>query len=79
MLGLSLVMFAAVLYTTYLVSRTYDSTLSSIYNFVEWERSASTINAASDYLIDQVRLFVTTKDKQYADNYFRELYETKRR
>lgn len=79
MLGLSLVMFAAVLYTTHLVSSIYDSTLKAIYNFVEWERSARTINAASDYLTDQVKLFGSTKDRQYADNYFRELYETKRR
>ncbi|MBR2522391.1 MAG: hypothetical protein IKE61_04640, partial [Coriobacteriales bacterium] len=34
---------------------------------------------ASDYLTTQVRLFATTGDRVFMDNYFEELLETKRR
>jgi diguanylate cyclase (GGDEF)-like protein len=46
---------------------------------MECEKDVTMIENGSDYLTEQVRLFVITKEKKYADNYFTELTKTKRR
>lgn len=79
MLALSLIMFIAVLYTTIEISREYSATMKAITNYMEWEKATRSIQSASDYLTEQVMHFVSTKEKEYADNYFNELYRTKTR
>ena len=47
--------------------------------YIVCQKSASDMKMGSDYLTDQVRLFVITGDREYMDNYFTEANTTKRR
>lgn len=47
--------------------------------YVVCQKSASDMKLGSDYLTDQVRLFVITGDREYMDNYFEEANTIKRR
>lgn len=44
-----------------------------------FQTASNDVQAASDYLTNQVRLFVASGDKDYMDNYFEEANVTKRR
>ena len=68
----------AMLLTTRLiaVSRHSDETYA---RFKACADADTQLMEASDYLTTQVRLFVTTGDRTFMDNYFTELLETRRR
>lgn len=57
----------------------YEQTHASTQNAFSLRKSAYELQQASDYLTEQIRFFVTSGDKTYLDNYFREANETKRR
>lgn len=57
----------------------YEQTHTSTQNTFSLRKSAYELQQASDYLTEQIRFFVTSGDKTYLDNYFREAKETKRR
>ena len=46
--------------------------------YIECENQASELQAASDYLAEQVRLFVVTGQREYMDLYFEEKNVTRR-
>ena len=46
--------------------------------YIECENQASELQAASDYLAEQVRLFVVTGQREYMDLYFEEKDVTRR-
>ena len=46
--------------------------------YIECEKQASELQAASDYLAEQVRLFVGTGQREYMDLYFEEKDVTQR-
>ena len=46
--------------------------------YIECEKQASELQAASDYLAEQVRLFVVTGQREYMDLYFEEKDVTRR-
>ena len=48
-------------------------------NYIAIKQASNDVQLASDYLTDQVRLFVANADKRYMDNYFEEADVTKRR
>ena len=48
-------------------------------DYIVIEESSKDIQAASDYLTSEARLFVANADKKYLDNYFEEVNETRRR
>lgn len=79
MLALSLILFLIVLYTTVQIARAYRDTTTAMENYMRWEKSARSIQMASDYLTDQARLYARTLDKQYADKYFNELLKKRSR
>ena len=57
-----------------------DEVVSQTYqNYLRLKDVSSDVQLASDYLTEQVRLFVVNGDKQYMDNYFKEANVTKRR
>ena len=48
-------------------------------NLVEWRDDSSELRTASDYLTEEIRVFVVTGDKVHLDNYFTEANVTQRR
>lgn len=54
------------------VNRTYQ-------NYLSLKETSNDVQQASDYLTEQVRLFVVNGEKVYMDNYFNEAYVVQRR
>ena len=61
------------------ISNRYRAMNDYTKKYMEWENVAGDIQAASDYLTDQVRSYVVVGKKEYMDNYFTEAKVTKRR
>jgi diguanylate cyclase (GGDEF)-like protein len=78
-LMVSCILFLMVLLATLQVSRKYRDLITSANKYMQCERAVTMIENGSDYLTEQVRLFVVTKEKKYSDNYFTELNKTRRR
>lgn len=79
MLVLSLCLFCAILYITFLIWKEYEQYVNVIDQYVSWERAAHQVHLGSDNLTEQARLFSQTGNKKYADNYFYELNTAKSR
>ena len=65
--------------SSYMLASKYRSMNDAITDYIEWEKDAAELENASDYLTEQVRLYVVVSDRQYLDNYFNEAQHTKRR
>jgi diguanylate cyclase (GGDEF)-like protein len=78
-LMVSCILFLMVLLATVQVSRKYRDLITSANKYMECEKDVAMIENGSNYLTEQVRLFVITKEKKYSDNYFTELNKTRRR
>ena len=76
---LTLVFFAFLIHTTVHVADEYKASTDAMENYIAWENSGQRVRRGSDYLTEQVRLFVQTLDKNYADRYFEELNSTRSR
>ncbi len=61
------------------MSRTYRNLNELITKQAGLQEAAYDLQKGSDYLTEQVRLFTITQKKAYADNFFKEVNETKRR
>jgi diguanylate cyclase (GGDEF)-like protein len=79
MLSLSCVIFFFISIATIRISVKYNSLLAITDSYISCEKEASLVSEGSDYLTEQVRLYVMTYDKKYAENYFTEINVTKRR
>ena len=76
---LSLAFFVFLIHTTMHVAEEYKASTDAMDNYIAWENSGLRVRRGSDYLTEQVRLFVQTLDKTYADRYFEEITSTKSR
>ena len=57
-----------------------DKVVNQTYqNYLSLKEASNDVQLASDYLTEQVRLFVVNGEKEYMDNYFKEANVTKRR
>ena len=64
----------------FIVASKFNRMHESVHDYInEWTSSVSKVQEASDYLTDEVRLYVSTKEKVHLDNYFNEAKVTKRR
>ena len=72
---ISVILFIAMNRTSRIYSEAHESTQK----LLDWEKSASVLKEASDYLTEQMHYFVVTGDRVYLDNYFYEAKVTKRR
>ena len=72
---LSILMIA----TAYYVSKTLHKTYIAINDFAVCTQTEHSFIEASDYLTEQVRLYTVTGGREYVDNYFQEIQETRRR
>ena len=57
----------------------YNALSAAIENYISCQHDADDLMAASDYLTEQARAFAATGDRQYLENYFTEVDETRRR
>lgn len=48
-------------------------------DYIQCETLARQLQSGSDYLVEQVRMYTTTGQREYMDNYFEELNTTRRR
>ena len=62
-----------------LISVENDKVNQANKNYIAIQQASNDVRMASDYLTDQVRLFVANGDKEYMDSYFVEANVTKRR
>lgn len=79
MIVASCIFYILILYITIQVARNYSSLTRNITTYTVCSQDADALEDASDYLTEQVRLYVMTKDPQYRDAYLEELYVTRRR
>lgn len=79
MAAISLFVAFLFLLTARNLSARYSALRGVTSNYVELQKSAYELQAASDYLTEQVRSFAVTGERKYLDNYFHEANVTRRR
>ncbi|MBO4539484.1 MAG: GGDEF domain-containing protein [Clostridia bacterium] len=79
MAAITLAISVLLIIATYRTSEGYKQLKNSTDDYIAWNKSANDMQAGSDYLTEQVRLFVITGQKTYLDNYFYEADVAKRR
>ena len=65
--------------SNYQSSDSYNTLSVAVDEYVACQKEADDLMDASDYLTEQVRAFASTGDRQYLDNFFTEVNETRRR
>lgn len=83
-LNITMITVSCILYILLIVAsvhalKKYDIMVSSTDDYIVCEEDAALIADASNYLTEQIRLFTVTTDLAYVENYFTEVYTTKRR
>ncbi|MCF0131329.1 MAG: diguanylate cyclase [Pseudobutyrivibrio sp.] len=76
LIGVTLLMVT--LYALYLIVNRYNTMSKSIEVFISSQTDIASIQNASDYMTSQVRMYVSTGDKLYMDNYFEVVNECTR-
>lgn len=76
---ISCILYILLTATAYFVSDTLHDTYTAIDDFAVCTQMENSFVAASDYLKEQVRLYTVTGQREYVDNYFTEVLETRRR
>lgn len=79
MIAVSCLFYIFILYITIQLSNHYKTLLQNINIYTVCCQDAETLEEASDYLTEQVRLYVITADSKYMDAYMDELYSAMRR
>lgn len=79
MIAISCIFYIFILYITIRISNHYHSLIQSIDTYTQCSQAADTLEQASDYLTEQVRLYVMTSDSKYMNAYIDELCVSKRR
>lgn len=79
MIVLSCVLYVILLLATVHAARQYSIMVSNTEDYIACEEDASLVREGSDYLTEQVRLYTVTKDPQHMEDYFTEVYTTRRR
>ena len=79
MIVASCILYILILYITIQVSMRYNTLTETINTYTICSQSANNLEKASDYLTEQVRLYVITADSKYMDAYIDELFVNMRR
>lgn len=79
MIVVSCILYVILIMATVSVSGSTDVLVKSLDDYISCEENASLLMSGSDYLSEQVRLYIVTHDVTYVDAYFMEAYVTKRR
>lgn len=75
----SCILYILVIYATVRAAVEYRDMVADVDNYIECEKNAALVSDGSDYLTQQVQLYVVTQQPQYVDRYFEEVYTTQRR
>lgn len=78
-LTIALIISALLIVSLYLLDYRYTKVKEATDEYISWEKSASDLEEASDYLTEQVRCYVFIGDRKYIDNYFNEYKYVRRR
>lgn len=79
MLGISLVLFCIVLYTTVQIAWEYEKHVATTEKYIQLQQSAHLVHSGSDYLTEQARLYAISRRLEHVANYFDELYSYRNR
>lgn len=79
MIFMACVLYVLVIYATIQISIRYDELIAATDDYIACEKNAALVREGSDYLTEEVRLYVVTFNIQYVDHYLEEVNVTKRR
>ena len=79
MAAITLVVSVLILFSTYRTTQGYQQMRDATEQYISCQQCANDLQAASDYLTDQVQCFAVTGKIEFMNNYFKEANETKRR
>ncbi len=79
MMVVSCILYLFLIGATIHASQKYNAMMSATEDYIACQKNAGLIEEGSDYLTDQVRLYTVTKDIKYVEEYFNEVYNTRRR
>ena len=74
-----IILSVSLLVTTFFVNEEYEDVQKASENHIRWQQIAWNLEQASDYLTNEVRLFVETGKDEHLQNYFWEANVSKRR
>lgn len=76
---MAVLLFLLLIYSTYSTMQSYSRMQEATERYIDSQKNASDMQSGSDYLTEQVRLFVFTGDIEDLNNYFEEKDVTRRR
>lgn len=79
MIFVSCALYIALLVVTFHASQHYETMVAATNLYIDCQENAALVADGSDYLTEQVHLFVVNLDPEYADHYFTEVHVTRRR
>lgn len=79
MILISCALYISLLIVTFQASRNYETMVAATNLYIDCQENAALVSDGSDYLTEQVHLFVVDLNPEYAGNYFTEVNETRRR
>ena len=79
MILMSCTLYIALLVVTFHASQNYDAMITATNLYIYCQENAALVSNGSDYLTEQMHLFVINLDPEYAKNYFAEVNVTRRR
>lgn len=79
MIVVACILYALLLYATATMTSRYNEFIKHNEEYIACNEDATKMNAASDYLTDQVRMFTQNMDTKHMSLYFQEANESKRR
>ena len=79
MIAVAILLTLGLIYATWEISVSYDQMRAATDRYITCDQAAGNLQAASDYLTEQVRLYVMTGDPEKVHNYFEEVNLTQRR
>ena len=79
MMFISCILYIILILVTVHASKRYNLMISAMEDYVSCEENASLVREGSDFLTEQVRLYVVTFDRQCIDDYFEEVNTVRRR
>ncbi len=78
-IGLACILYVVLLLETVYVSKKYDELQRTSDAYIAYMQDAALVREGSDYLTEQVRLYVITARREHIDNYIEEADVTRRR
>ena len=79
MIVVAALLTSGLLYATWEISGSYTQMRTATDKYIACNQAAGNLQSGSDYLTEQVRLFVMTGDPSYVRDYFEEVNVTRRR